>query len=276
MINYREIDNIGFANIFRVYLSGTSSSGKTTWAHKLLKSGLLKFENLLYCYPDIHEAEPVNWRETLTEKICFFPGIPDLEYLKALPKRTCIVFDDLFSQCCESKNVDFLFRVLSSKHELHVIIMTQRYFADSKLGLSIRNCCNYHVLLNNADARTNMRVANYMQLKPEITVATRENSNKAYPYIFIDVTPSARLSGIRVYLDIFSEYKIIVIGQMKFYLLKESDFKASYKIVGENFAVARSEKNESRSKHERKRIKREVGEALQRHKLRSKLEHKNF
>ena len=104
--------------------------------------------------------------------------------------------------------------------------MTQRYFADSKLGLSIRNCCNYHVLMNNADARTNMRVANYMLLKPEITHAIKENSLLAYPYIFIDTTPTARVAGVQVFIDIFSKYIQAIIGSMKFYLISESDFHA--------------------------------------------------
>ena len=75
--------------------------------------------------------------------------------------------------------------------------MTQRYFAEGKCGLSIRNSSNYHVLMRNADARTNLNVANSMQLKPEITKAIDENKTKLYPYIFIDRTNQAGLPACK-------------------------------------------------------------------------------
>ena len=176
--------------------------------------------------------------------------------------------------------------------------MTQRYFADSKLGLSIRNCCNYHVLMNNADAKTNLRVANYMQLKPEITFAVNQNKNNPYPYIFIDKTITSRVTGVQVYIDIFGRYKQAIIGSMKYYLLTEADFKASFSIEGENFAqkheTSKIREIESKSEShvespaeshtgensgsrkfsnylQRRRIERKIKQALHRYQVRAEL-----
>ena len=292
MIRFREIQDLSFANIFRIYISGSSASGKTHFAHRLLKSKLIKYNKIVYFHPDFHESAPVDWHETLTDNICYHAGLPDLKYIMDVPSGSCLIFDDLFSQCCDSKVIDYLFRVLSSKRKLSLIIMTQRYFADSKLGLSIRNCCNYHVLMNNADARTNIRVANYMQLKPEITFAVNQNKNNPYPYIFIDKTASARVTGIQVYIDVFGRYKQVIIGSMKYYLLTEADFKATFSIESENFAkknenskIREVESTREAKNHEgncrtlnthsrylqRKRVERQVKQTLNRYKIRSKL-----
>ena len=285
MIRFKEINYEKISDIYRVYISGSSASGKTHFAWQFLKSNLTSFTNLVYFHPDFHEKAPVNWDETITENIVFHAGIPDLKYLLDIPEYSCLIFDDLFSQCCESKDIDYLFRVLSSKRKLSCIIMTQRYFADSKLGLSIRNSCNYHVLMNNADARTNLRVANYMQLKDEINVAIKENSDKPYPYIFLDKTSNARVTGLQVYIDIFSKYKQVIIKSMKYFLIPESDFKSKFEIRSNSFAVENGRNSKSNQieksgeevksglerSQRRRKLKKEIEQVIQRYKFRSSL-----
>lgn len=246
MIRYREFENFNFSNIFRIYISGSSAAGKTYFAKELLESTLFSYNRIYYFHPDFHENSPVEWDKTLKKEVFYQAGLPTLSEMLEMPKKSCLVFDDLFSQCCESKDIDYLFRVLSSKRELNVIIMTQRYFAEGKnrLGLSIRNSCNYHVLMNNADARTNINVGNCMQLKPEISRANIENKSKLYPYIFIDKTNQARVNGLQVFVDLFGKYKVVLIGSMKYYLLSEADFKANFRILGSNVA----EKNENKKR----------------------------
>ena len=137
MIRYREISNFSFSSIFRVFISGCSASGKTFFAHQLLQSNLVEYERVYYFHPDFHEKAPVTWHETLKKPVLYHPGIPSLDELLNIPERSVLVFDDLMTQCCESKQIDYLFRVLSSKRKLNVIIMTQRYFSNGQCGLSI-------------------------------------------------------------------------------------------------------------------------------------------
>ena len=294
MIRYREISNFTFSSIFRVFISGCSASGKTFFAHQLLKSNLIKYERVYYFHPDFHEKAPVTWHETLNKPVLFHPGIPSLEELLNIPEGSVLVFDDLMTQCCESKQIDYLFRVLSSKRKLNVIIMTQRYFSNGKCGLSIRNSSNYHVLLRNADARTNLLVANAMQLKPEITRAQAENKSRLYPYIFIDRTNEARVNNLQIFTDIFSSHKELIIGSMKYYLISESDFNQQYHCVGDNLAQLNGinktapiqskatgceqnkctkEERETPRKdfRTRRRIDQQIKNALRRHKINTKL-----
>ena len=238
MIRYREIPDFEFAKIFRIFISGSSSAGKTYFAKNLLKQNLFEYSRIYYYHPDFHEHSPVEWHLELEKPVLYQAGVPSLNDLLEIPEYSCLVFDDLFSQCCDSKDIDYLFRVLSSKRKINVIIMTQRYFAEGKCGLSIRNSSNYHVLMRNADARTNLNVANSMQLKPEITKAIEINKQKLYPYIFIDRTNQARVNSLQIFTDILSKQLEVIIGRMKYFLISEADFKSSYTISGKNVANA--------------------------------------
>ena len=250
MIRYREIKKFKFAEIFRIFISGSSATGKTFFAKALLKRNLFSFSRIYYFHPDFHEHSPVDWHEDFDKPVLYQAGIPTLKDLLDIPEHSCLVFDDLFSQCCDSKDIDYLFRVLSSKRKLNVIIMTQRYFAEGKCGLSIRNSSNYHVLMRNADARTNLNVANSMQLKPEITKAIDENKTKLYPYIFIDRTNQARVNGLQIFIDILSKRFEVIIGRMKYFLISEADFKSSFTKSDKNIAYANKKKSISRKRRQ--------------------------
>ena len=245
MLKFREVD-LKFADIFRVFISGSSSAGKTHFARELFEYKYIQPERIYYYHPDIQEHFPVDWDEYLDIPICYQSGIPTETDLLNIPKYSCIILDDLFTQACADRTIDYLFRVLSSKRKLHVIIMTQRYFAEGSNGLNIRNSCNYHVLMNNADERTNLRVANMMNNKDSIKKALEINSRKLYPYIFLDKTNQARVSGIQVYTELFAKYRQVVVNSMIFYLISEPDFKANFKSIDSHTAIANANSKQAK------------------------------
>ena len=228
--------NCEFAPIWRVFLSGSSSAGKTHFARLLLETKLIDFDRVHYYHPDINETKPTDWGQHLSQPVIFQVGLPTLPELLELPSKTCIILDDLFREASSSRNIDYLFRVLSGKRNLHVIIMTQRYFAGGPFSLSIRNSSNYHVLMNNADCRINERAANRLGLKTEYTVAQKYNKTKLYPYIFIDQTNQARVTNLQVYTDILSKHKKVVFNSMIYYLVAERDFNTKCEIIDQNTA----------------------------------------
>ena len=241
MLRYRELD-LKFSDIWRVFISGSSSAGKTHFARQILELKFFKCERIYYFHPDIQEEFPIDWDKYIDIPICYQSGIPSEKDLLDIPHYSCVILDDLFTEACADRTIDYLFRVLSSKRKLHVFIMTQRYFAEGSNGLNIRNSCNYHVLMNNADERTNIRVANIMNLKKPIQKALDVNSEKLYPYIFIDKTNQARVSGIQIYTDIFSRFKQIIFKSMLSYIISESDFRSNLKIIDTTTAVKNEDK----------------------------------
>ena len=235
MIKFREIESKLFdAEIWRVFISGSSSAGKTYFAKQLLAKNFFEYERVYYFHPDIAEDFPVDWTD-LGKPVLFQAGLPSRNELLEIPPKTCIVLDDLYTEACKSDDISYLFRVLSSKKKLHLIIMTQRYFAER--GLNIRNCSNFHVLMSNVDVRTNSRVAATMGLTDEIKLADDMNRDNLYPYIFLDRTNRARVNGLQVYTDIFSRYKAVVYNRMKSYIISEADFKCHFRIKDRNLAV---------------------------------------
>ena len=238
MINFTETTS-KFPEVWRVFISGSSSSGKTHFAHQLLESKLFKYERIYYYHPDLGEENPIDWSD-LEVPIRFQAGLPSREELLDTSRDTCIVIDDLFTEACRSQDISYLFRVLSSKKKLHVIIMTQRYFAET--GMNIRNCSNFHVLMNNVDVRTNKRVACTMGLQQEFKLAEECNRSTLYPYVFIDRTNEARVRNLQVYTDIFSRYKQVIFNRMKCYIIPEADFKTHFKVIDSHLAVKNEDK----------------------------------
>ena len=127
--------------------------------------------------------------------------------------------------------------MLSGKKKLHVIIITQRYFAEGSPGLNIRNSSNVHVLMNNVDVRSNRQVCVMMGLKKEYEVAAKSQASTYYPAFVIDRTNEARVSGVQLYTDIFSRCKKVVYNQMISYVINEEDFDKHFTSVGENLAI---------------------------------------
>ena len=237
MIKFKQLE-LNFAPIFRIFISGMSASGKTHFTYSLLKSGLFEFDRVYYFHPDFHEKSPVDWN--LSKPLIFESGLPTDQEILAMPQRSLLIFDDLYAEVRDSKTMDYLFRVLSSKQKLNVIVLTQRYFDKGKYSLSIRNSSNYHVLLRNSDERTNLNVGKMMGLSSDVKKAISVNSEKLYPYIFIDKTPEARVNKMCIYTDIFSPYKILIRNAMKFYVISEADFNAVFDKQDSDLAIPKN------------------------------------
>ena len=231
-----KIIEANYPEIWRIFISGSSSAGKTYFAKQLLASKLFDVKRIYYFHPDIHESFPVDWcNDSDTEIVCQ-AGLPTLEDIDQMPKHSVVVLDDLFTEVAKSELMSYLFRVLSSKKKLHLIVMTQRYYAEGAQGLNIRNCSNYHVLMSNADARTNMRVAFSMGLEKDVRAAIKANEKKLYPYIVIDRTNYARVNGLQVYIDILDKFmKVIIDGTFKV-LVPEKEFKENWELVSDGYA----------------------------------------
>ena len=122
--------------------------------------------------------------------------------------------------------------------------MTQRYFAQGKHAVSIRNSSNYHVLMRNADERINLRAADAMNLKKEVLKANEINENEMYPYMFIDRSNYARVTGIKVYIDLFSKCMKVIMGTKLKALVDWQEFSSKFQILDQNVAVEYAPKTE--------------------------------
>ena len=240
-VTYREIENVKFEYPFRMIISGSSQSGKTSFAKQLLQNTELfdgELKNILYCYPEYLSETPVEWHEELLLPVTYQTGLPTLNELCSLETDTVIVLDDLYEECITAKQIDHLFRVLSGKKRLSVIIMTQRFFAQGRYAMNIRNCCNFTVLMRNSDERLNYRIAYLFKSNTVINkIIDTEFSKEGYPYIFVDSSPRGQVTGNRLYTNIFSTFmEVYDRSGMKGFIIREKDFHKNFTIINHNTA----------------------------------------
>ena len=243
-VTYNRINGDLFEYPFRMIISGSSQCGKTTFAERLLKENIFKKEPklILYCHPDLLEGNPVNWEETLDIPISYKKGLPTLNELSELPNDTCVVLDDLYEECITSRAVDQLFRIISGKKAISVIAMTQRYFAQGRFGMNIRNNCNYTVLMRNADERINKKLGTLFNCKENMSIALKEFQNQEFPYIMMSSTRNSLITGCRLYTKIFGKSKYAIMNSSQIALLPKEDFRKHFKIIGKNQAMSKSKK----------------------------------
>ena len=243
-------ENDKFSFPFRIILSGSSGVGKTHFAGSLLKSNEIFEKEVKYIYyfhPCYLEEPPVNWHESMDVPVAYQTGLPSLEHLMNIPPYSVIVLDDLMDKCNQSEVIDQLFRVISGKRNISVMIMTQNYFAPGKFGRNIRNSCNYSVLLRNCcDATINRRAVRAMGLGKAFSLAEQSCAQMEYPYIFVDQTQKGQVSGYQIYTDIFGSYmKCYSNKGMPSYIIPEKDFLAVFRILSQkNRIILAQEKNE--------------------------------
>ena len=222
VINYEEINN-DFQFPYRMFISGSSQSGKTTFAGKLLRSDLFdKVDSIHYYHPDYLEECPVNWHNEIDIPVSYKANLPTLAELCNLREKSCVVLDDLYEECINSKAIDYLFRVLSGKKKLCVIIMSQQYFARGRFNMNIRNNVNFTVLMRNTDARVNKMIAKLLDVTKEVNML---DDRKPYSNVLIDNSPRSSGSSYKVYYNIFDSYPIVASDDgMRGYVIPEKDF----------------------------------------------------
>ena len=104
MLKIKEIDCFS-SDIWRVFISGSSSAGKTYFAKQLLNSGYFKYDRIYYYHPDIEEDFPVEWDSL---PVFCQAGLPTSDDLLSLPPYSVVILDDLFTEACKEKFISCL------------------------------------------------------------------------------------------------------------------------------------------------------------------------
>ena len=87
VVRYREIPDLSFNPVFRVYISGSSESGKTYFAKQLIEKKLFKVSRVYYFHPDFHEDNPTDWQETLDVPVVFTSQFPKTVDFLSMPEN---------------------------------------------------------------------------------------------------------------------------------------------------------------------------------------------
>ena len=228
-----------FSFPFRMILAGSSGAGKTHFAGQLLEREDLLEESISavhYYYPCYLTEAPVNWHKTLTISVSYHIGLPTKSDLMQLEKNSCVVIDDSFDEALKSSAIDHLFRVISGKRNICVMIMTQNNFSKGKYGRGIRNSCNFSVLFRNCcDVSINENIARMAGIKKAYDAAYSDVQGQKYPYMLLDQSQKGQLSPYRLYTNIFDRFPICYsVNGMKAYVTGAQDFELFFEVFTEN------------------------------------------
>ena len=253
------IENFKFSKPVRAIFAGSSQSGKTYLIGKILENQKQlfddKFDFVKYFYPTYLDESPVEYHNQTDTPISYAAGFPTKSDVQAMPANSLIIIDDQADVAVKSDLISQLFKVISGKKNLSVILVTQNYFIQGKHSRDIRNSCNYVGLFRNCcDHLLNKRVATAFGLKNAYEAAERDiYATQIYPYVFIDQTQRAQLSSYRLYSEILGVYKVAYSASgMKGYILSEDDFQSAFKVLKEkskSVLVVNKHENSTKSIH---------------------------
>lgn len=247
------LKNSKFSFPFRMILAGSSGAGKTYFAGELLKRDDL-FEDTVsavhYYFPCYLPEAPVNWHKTLKIPVSYHVGLPSKSDLMQLERKSCVVIDDSFDEALKSSAIDHLFRVISGKRNISVMIMTQNNFSKGKYGREIRNSCNFSVLFRNCcDVSINENIARMAGMRKAYEAAYNDLKGSQYPYILLDQSQKGQLSPYRLFTDIFTKYPICFsLDGMKAYVVGAQDFELFFDVISENDKFSANERSKPRQK----------------------------
>ena len=248
-----------FAFPFRMILAGSSGAGKTYFAGKLLGRYDIfedKISAVHYYFPCYLPEAPVNWHKTLTIPVSYHVGLPSKSDLMQLEEKCCVVIDDSFDDALKSSAIDHLFRVISGKRQISVMIMSQNNFSKGKYGREIRNSCNFSVLFRNCcDVSINENIARMAGMKKAYDSAVLDVQGQKYPYMLLDQSQKGQLSPYRLYTNIFDRFPVCYsVTGMKAYVVAAQDFEAFYNVFSIKDKFIANEWRESETKDRSKKI----------------------
>jgi len=142
-------------NLFRMLVSGSSGTGKSSLIYKILENsnGLMenKFERIIYLQ-GVETQASKNLKRIYKRNIVFFNDIPPEDTLVPLcksTKRTVLIIEDLDQKACSSPLIAKFFSVYSHHFDISIILSTQNIFCSGKERLTLVRNATHLILFPN-------------------------------------------------------------------------------------------------------------------------------
>lgn len=180
------MDETQFIAPATIVLSGTTSSGKSTWIERFLKSNMFNIEpkHVFYCY-GVYQTK--------------FEQMPNVTFIHGLPEtfeqfhgsqHNLIVIDDLQDEVANSKAVEQLFTRDSHHRNLSVVYINQNLFYQGKHSRTIALNTHYTVLFRNPRASSQLRILRSQTGLRHLEEAYHDcMKHDRFGYLLIDLSP---------------------------------------------------------------------------------------
>ena len=189
-----------FPGCTTISVSGTTSSGKSTFVYNLLKHKAVMFESnpdkVLYCHSGIHQPLFDLMEETLPS-IQFHTGLPSenlLEEYSHSPNCNIVVLDDLMDSVSSDKEMEKLFVLGAHHRRLIVIYINQNVYCKGSKSRTISLNTHFMVLMKNPRGLSQIICLSRQVFpgKSNLLVDAYEDCMKTpYSYLVVDLSPQA-------------------------------------------------------------------------------------
>lgn len=140
---------------FRMIVSGSSATGKSSFVHRLLvnANGLMErpFEKIIYLQ-GVQTKSGKALQKIFKNDMLIFNGIPTEQVLLPLcqtKKKTALVIEDLDQDACSSPLIAKFFTAYAHHFDVSVILSTQNLFCPGKERLTLVRNATHLVLFPN-------------------------------------------------------------------------------------------------------------------------------
>ena len=183
------MEDMKFISPATIVLSGTTSSGKSTWVDRLLSNDMfdVKPEHIYYCY-GVYQ----NKFESMPN-VTFIQGLPESFQQFAGPNHNLVIIDDLQDEVSSSKPVEQLFTRDSHHKNISVIYINQNLFYQGKHSRTIALNTHYTILFRNPRANSQLRVLRSQAGLKHLEQAYDDvMNNDQFGYLLIDLSPFSK------------------------------------------------------------------------------------
>ena len=151
--SFEKVDNFHFVKPMRAFFSGSSQSGKSYLIGKIIENqqNLFgdEFTEIQYYYPKLLDECPVEYHTLTTVPVSYISGFPEKDDILSMEGNSLLIIDDQAQRAVKCDLISQLFKVISGKRNVSVIVVTQNYFIQGTHHRDIRNSCNYIALFRN-------------------------------------------------------------------------------------------------------------------------------
>ena len=186
-----------FPDSSTIAITGTTSSGKTTWLYRLLRHKDEMFavppERILYCYGIFQSL--FDEMKKRVPAITFCPGLPtesELDSLTSNGKHNLVILDDLMNRVTKNEDMELLFTRGAHHRRLTIIYLNQNMYCQGKSSRTINLNTHHMVLFRNPRDMSQISVL-VRQVFPgkgnALVEAYRDCMKEPFGYLVLDLSP---------------------------------------------------------------------------------------
>ena len=203
---YCTMDDTRFVSPATIILSGTTSSGKSTWIERFLQQNMfdVKPDKIYYCY-GVYQKK--------------FEDMPHVNFIHGLPdsftqfhgsRHNLIIIDDLQDEVANSKAVEQLFTRESHHRNLSVVYINQNLFYQGKHSRTIALNTHYTILFRNPRANSQLRILRSQTGLKHLDEAYNDvMKHNRFGYLVIDLSPYSK-TEYKLRTQIFPHEDLII------------------------------------------------------------------